>query len=81
VEGLSGTGKSSVYEELIRRGYKAISTDRAWSYSADPDTVSQAGPLVTTPGCGTGKSLSANSNARNQTCCLSVELFCLWKQP
>jgi len=30
VEGLSGAGKSSVYEELIRRGYKAISTDRAW---------------------------------------------------
>ena len=27
-----------VYDELIRRGYKAISTDRAWSYYADPDT-------------------------------------------
>ncbi len=38
VEGLSGAGKSSVYEELIRRGYKAISTDRAWKYRADPDT-------------------------------------------
>ena len=37
VEGLSGAGKSSVYEELIRRGYKAISTDRAWKYQADPD--------------------------------------------
>jgi hypothetical protein len=35
VEGLSGAGKSSVYEELIRRGYKAISTDRAWKYRAD----------------------------------------------
>jgi len=35
VEGLSGTGKSSVYEELIRRGYKAISTDRAWKLPAD----------------------------------------------
>src|SRR5258705_7803911 len=32
VEGLSGAGKSSVYEEMIRRGYKAISTDRAWKY-------------------------------------------------
>ena len=31
VEGLSGTGKSSVYEELIRRGHYAISTDRAWA--------------------------------------------------
>jgi len=40
VEGLSGAGKSSVYEELIRRGYMAISTDRAWKYRADPDTGS-----------------------------------------
>jgi len=32
VDGLSGTGKSSVYEELVRRGYLAISTDRAWSH-------------------------------------------------
>jgi len=39
VEGLSGAGKSSVYEELIRRGYKAISTDRAWKQRADPDTA------------------------------------------
>lgn len=39
VEGLSGTGKSSVYEELIRRGYTAVSTDRAWKYYADPDTM------------------------------------------
>jgi hypothetical protein len=38
VEGLSGAGKSSVYEELIRRGYMAISTDRAWKVHADPDT-------------------------------------------
>jgi hypothetical protein len=37
VEGLSGAGKSSVYEELIRRGYKAISTDRAWKRPAEPD--------------------------------------------
>ena len=36
VEGLSGAGKSSVYEELIRRGYKAITTDRAWKYHAGP---------------------------------------------
>jgi gluconate kinase len=45
VEGLSGTGKSSVYEELVRRGYTAISTDRAWSYSADPDTGLPGGPI------------------------------------
>jgi hypothetical protein len=36
VDGLSGTGKSSVYEELIRRGYHAISSDRAWAYFAGP---------------------------------------------
>jgi gluconate kinase len=45
VEGLSGTGKSSVYEELVRRGYTAITTDRAWSYSADPDTGLPGGPI------------------------------------
>jgi gluconate kinase len=45
VEGLSGTGKSSVYEELIRRGYKAISTDRAWKQHADPDTGLPARPI------------------------------------
>jgi AAA domain-containing protein len=39
VEGLSGAGKSSVYEELIRRGYRAISTDRAWKLHADPETA------------------------------------------
>jgi gluconate kinase len=38
VEGLSGTGKSAVYDELVGRGYYAISTDRAWSYHADPDS-------------------------------------------
>ena len=45
MEGLSGAGKSSVYEELIRRGYKAISTDRAWAYHADPDTGLPGGPI------------------------------------
>jgi thymidylate kinase len=45
VEGLSGAGKSSVYEELIRRGYKAISTDNAWAYHADPDTGLPGGPI------------------------------------
>jgi hypothetical protein len=37
-------GKSSVYDELIRRGYHAVSTDRTWSYSADPDTGLPGGP-------------------------------------
>jgi hypothetical protein len=33
-----------VYEELIRRGYRAISADRAWAYHADPDTGLPGGP-------------------------------------
>jgi len=45
VEGLSGAGKSWVYEELIRRGYKAISTDCAWAYHADPGTGLPGGPI------------------------------------
>jgi gluconate kinase len=45
VEGLSGAGKSSVCQELIRRGHNAISTDRAWSYYADPDTGLPGGPI------------------------------------
>ena len=46
VEGLSGAGKSSVYEELIRRGYRAISTDRAWKFHADPDTGPSGRPII-----------------------------------
>lgn len=38
VEGLSGTGKSAVHDELGRRGYHSISTDRAWAYYGDPRT-------------------------------------------
>ena len=45
VEGLSGTGKSAVYEELVRRGYPAVTTDRAWSFSAHPDTGLPGGPV------------------------------------
>src|SRR5215210_1989745 len=45
VEGLSGAGKSSVYEELIRRGYKAVSTDRAWKVHADPDEPGHDGAV------------------------------------
>lgn len=30
VEGLSGTGKSTVYDALVLRGHWAVSTDRAW---------------------------------------------------
>ena len=45
VEGLSGTGKTAVCEELLRRGYSAIHTDRTWAYHADPDTGLPGGPV------------------------------------
>jgi hypothetical protein len=45
IDGLSGTGKSSIYEELTRRGYHAISSDRTWAYSADPNTGLPGGPV------------------------------------
>jgi hypothetical protein len=38
IEGLSGTGKTSVYDELQRRGYRAIQGDREVAYQGDPET-------------------------------------------
>ncbi len=38
VEGLSGTGKTSVCDELQRRGYQAIHGDRELAYQGDPET-------------------------------------------
>ena len=38
VEGVSGTGKTSVCQELKRRGYQAINGDRELAYQGDPDT-------------------------------------------
>ena len=38
VEGLSGTGKTSVCDELLRRGYQAIHGDRELAYRGDPET-------------------------------------------
>jgi len=38
IEGGSGTGKTSVCEELIRRGYQAIHGDRELAYQGDPIT-------------------------------------------
>jgi hypothetical protein len=38
VEGVSGTGKTSVCRELNRRGYQAINGDRELAYQADPET-------------------------------------------
>lgn len=38
IEGLSGTGKTTVCDELQRRGYHAIHGDRVLSYQGDPET-------------------------------------------
>jgi thymidylate kinase len=38
VEGVSGTGKTSVCEELGRRGYQAVHGDRELAYQGDPET-------------------------------------------
>ncbi|HEU5230895.1 MAG TPA: AAA family ATPase [Ktedonobacteraceae bacterium] len=38
IEGVSGTGKTSVCTELQRRGYQAIHGDRELAYQGDPTT-------------------------------------------
>ncbi|OHA62249.1 MAG: hypothetical protein A2748_01400 [Candidatus Wildermuthbacteria bacterium RIFCSPHIGHO2_01_FULL_45_20] len=38
IEGLSGTGKSSVCKELQKMGYRAIDADQSFSYFKDPKT-------------------------------------------
>src|SRR6476659_11249002 len=38
IEGVSGTGKTSVCRELQRRGYHAINGDRELAYQGDPDS-------------------------------------------
>ena len=38
VEGVSGTGKTSVCRELHRRGYQAINGDTELAYQGDPET-------------------------------------------
>jgi AAA domain len=38
IEGVSGTGKTSVCKELQRRGYRAINGDNELAYQGDPET-------------------------------------------
>ena len=38
IEGVSGTGKTSVCDELRRRGYHAVHGDRELAYQGDPKT-------------------------------------------
>ncbi|GAA1175944.1 nucleoside kinase [Pseudonocardia alaniniphila] len=47
IEGVSGTGKTSVCKELQRRGYHAINGDRELAYQGDPETGEPMdGPVV-----------------------------------
>ncbi|NYH55409.1 hypothetical protein HNR06_004998 [Nocardiopsis arvandica] len=43
IEGVSGTGKTSVCEELRRRGHHAINGDRELGYQGDPETGEPTG--------------------------------------
>src|SRR5687768_10966333 len=38
MEGVSGTGKTTVCNELQRRGYQAVRGDRELAYQGDPQT-------------------------------------------
>ncbi|WP_433305538.1 AAA family ATPase [Actinoplanes sp. CA-030573] len=38
IEGVSGTGKTTVGDELARRGFHTIHGDRALAYQGDPET-------------------------------------------
>lgn len=38
IEGLSGTGKTSICDEVQRRGYQAVHGDRELAYRGDPET-------------------------------------------
>ncbi|MFI2650647.1 AAA family ATPase [Micromonospora fulviviridis] len=38
IEGVSGTGKTSVCNELRRRGYQAVNGDRELAYQGDPES-------------------------------------------
>lgn len=38
IEGLSGTGKTTVGEELSRRGFRVLDADKAFGFYGDPET-------------------------------------------
>lgn len=46
VEGVSGTGKSSVCKELRRRGFAAVDGDRELAYQGDPQTGEKTAGVV-----------------------------------
>src|SRR3954454_18587940 len=55
IDGVSCAGKTTVCDELQRRGYHAIHGDRELAYWGDPKTASPflVAPERSVPGCGT----------------------------
>jgi uridine kinase len=43
IDGISGTGKTTVAQELTRRGYAALDADEAFGYYGDPQTGEPTG--------------------------------------
>ena len=39
ISGLSGTGKSTLYHELVKRGYHAVEADQELAHFAHPETL------------------------------------------
>jgi len=55
IEGLSGSGKSAVYDELAGRGYDAITTDRTGAIMQMPSPAYLADQSTMTTSCGTSR--------------------------
>jgi hypothetical protein len=55
IEGVSGAGKTSVCQELRRRGYVAINGDRELAYQGDPTTGQKPKALTAKPKACTAK--------------------------
>ena len=51
IEGVSGSGKTTVCTELVRRGHQAIHGDRVLAYQGDPETGEPVDGCGHAPGC------------------------------
>ncbi|HTV71052.1 MAG TPA: AAA family ATPase [Rhizobiaceae bacterium] len=60
IDGVSGTGKTTVAEELERRGYQVIHGDRTLAYYGDPET----GAPLEQPALESAADVAAWGNAR-----------------
>ncbi len=51
IEGVSGSGKTTVCKELLRHGYQAIHGDRVLAYQGDPETGEPVNGCGHAPDC------------------------------